>query len=170
MIREVKTAAPPANRPQVKGNAATETPLPAGWKKRAWYPYPTITPAGRASLGGIASVVSDPWKVDILWIGPKGSIEGYFVGSSYLDRGTRYQVAGEGSATAGGSITALSWKSDHMGVFWVSPDVAVHQAVRGSSTDLTHPWEKFLVVPAKSAVPLSSLAACSLDVNHTEVY
>jgi hypothetical protein len=220
MIREVKTAAPPANRPQVKGNAATETPLPAGWKKlnpitnnksvalsgaatiagvgntttdchywwinkqggieaaqdwytsekRAWYPYPTITPAGKASLGGIASVVSDPWKVDILWIGPKGSIEGYFVGSSYLDRGTRYQVAGEGSATAGGSITALSWKSDHMGVFWVSPDVAVHQAVRGSSTDLTHPWEKFLVVPAKSAVPLSSLAACSLDVNHTEVY
>ncbi|PMD41209.1 hypothetical protein L207DRAFT_565162 [Hyaloscypha variabilis F] len=139
MIREVKTAAPPANRPQVKGNAATETPLPAGWKKlNPITNNKSVALSGAATIAGVGNTTTD---CHYWWINKQG-----------------------------GSITALSWKSDHVGVFWVSPDVAVHQAVRGSLTDLTHPWEKFLVALAKSAVPLSSLAACSLDVNHTEVY
>ncbi|KAN0098281.1 hypothetical protein V8E51_013944 [Hyaloscypha variabilis] len=121
MIREVKTAAPPANRPQVKGNAATETPLPAGWKKlNPITNNKSVALSGAATIAGVGNTTTD---CHYWWINKQGGIE-----------------------AAQDCITALSWKSDHMGVFWVSPDVAVHQAVRGSSTDLTHPWEKFLVI------------------------
>src|SRR3954453_1862101 len=63
----------------------------------------------------------------VWWVGPKGTLEGAYI---VIDKTqwTRYQVAGQGSASLSAGISSLHRYSGTEEIYWIAPNGAMFNA------------------------------------------
>ena len=119
---------------------------------------------GIANLGRIAALSRSPNTMELLWVGPDGSVQD----RNFYDGGTwnAFTLAQPGSASITGGIAAVSRSSGTMEVFWIGPDGSVQDMNYYSGIG----WRGFTLAPAGSACAACGITAVSRSFDTMEVF
>ena len=91
-----------------------------------WRLYQLAPPGRAVAKSGLTSVSKEPRAMKVWWVAPNGSIHGLYLWdvpkwNQYSLPGSRYQLAGEGSASLTWGIGALHRNQDTEKIFWITP-------------------------------------------------
>jgi hypothetical protein len=134
-----------------------------------------IAPRGSARADSpIAAVARTPDHLDVFWIGSDGAVGSTWwhaaPGMSWGDH-RPFLIAPPGAAGAGSGLSAVSRTPDHLDVFWMGDDAAIHTqwwyAAPGSSWgDHGH----FAITPPNAARRGGAIAAVARLPEHLDVF
>jgi hypothetical protein len=139
---------------------------PVGWNSNG---IEILAPAGTASTtGGITAVSRVPNAMQVWWIGADGSVQNryFWDGTGWNSNGVEV-IAGPGSASTTGGITAVSRVPEHMEVWWIGVDGSVKDWYWWDG--LRH-WTGTQLAGPESASTTGGITAITRVPNHMEVW
>lgn len=145
-----------------------------------WYEHPDfkwrvteIAPAGSAhSYSPITAVSRKSGDINVFWVGPNNSVQSAKLvqpaNPLQSSRWNVYEVAPANSVSPGGSLAAVSRRSDTMEVFWINPNGSIEDAYWYEGFDTN--WQRLQIAPPGSTSNQSSIASISRKQDTMEVF